>query len=241
MVTSCCILRPPTNPVMRSYFNDIDEDLINFFKVLREKPHYLFGAVYYLPYSRKLREELKKIYYNRDEWLCLDDISRAAYFFYLCNLSMNGVFQSGFRTSKVNKNEAVGYNKRIFRIFEVAERFKSVIIENLDFEKCIKKYDTKKTLFYCDPPYFDDIKITRRRYYRHRFSTEDHKRLSNILNQIRGMACVSYMYHPILEKLYPREKWIWKEKQCKTFTRPTPAGKRSSRIELLIMNYRVDV
>lgn len=63
-----------------------------------------------------------------------------------------------------------------------------VVIENLDFERCIKRYDKEETLFYLDPPYFN----TEAYYENVEFGTEDHKRLRDVLNNIKGKFLLSY-------------------------------------------------
>jgi len=223
-------------PSFIEVFNEIDGDLINFFQCLREDPYRLFSIVYFLPYSRRLYNEIKEVIKNREKWNMLDRFTRAAYYFYLNNASINGQLFSGFKTAKTNKGGIPTklYVGRISRLFEVAERFRYVIIENLDFERVIKKYDTPDTLFYCDPPYILERK--RSDYYRYDFTLEDHIRLANLLNNISGKAAVSYMPHPILEELYPRDKWIWVEKEFITYS-TVQTGRRRQRIELLIMNY----
>ena len=73
-------------------------------------------------------------------------------------------------------------------IRRVNERLSKVVIENLDFERCIKRYDKEETLFYLDPPYFN----TEAYYENVEFGTEDHKRLRDVLNNIKGKFLLSY-------------------------------------------------
>ena len=43
-------------------------------------------------------------------------------------------------------------------IMEVGERLKEAQIENIDALELIKRYDSKETLIYCDPPYLPELR-----------------------------------------------------------------------------------
>ncbi|SVC72475.1 uncharacterized protein METZ01_LOCUS325329, partial [marine metagenome] len=55
-------------------------------------------------------------------------------------------------------------------------------VENMDCEEVIKKYDSPKTYFYVDPPYWK----TENYYSLHDFQSDDHKRLADVLKNIEG-------------------------------------------------------
>ena len=71
----------------------------------------------------------------------------------------------------------------------VQERFKEVLIDNLDYLKCIEKYDCPTTLFYCDPPYDVQLSST----YKQDWTTEDTERLVDVLCNLKG-SCVMTCY-----------------------------------------------
>ena len=94
--------------------------------------------------SRQAFNENYKENYNEKY---LTDIQRASKFYYK------------IKNSYANKGGEFGakeYNRinALEHIREINERLSSVVVENLDFEKCIKKYDKEDTLFYMDPPYY---------------------------------------------------------------------------------------
>jgi DNA adenine methylase len=110
---------------------------------------------------------------------------------------------------------------------------KITFVENLDFEDCIKKYDSPTTYFYLDPPYF-----AKETYYsKHDFGTNDHKRLSNVVNQIKGKIALSYYDFPDLSKFYPKNTYIWEQKDFSKASAAKRGVKQTSGTELLIMNY----
>lgn len=111
--------------------------------------------------------------------------------------------------------------------------------ETLDFEKHINKYDSKNTLFYCDPPYFNHEGD----YYRGKeyFGLEGHKRLADVLSRIDGKFILSYYDFDGLDKLYPKNIFHWKTKEftkASTSIKKTDGNKKGA--EILIMNYNPD-
>lgn len=73
----------------------------------------------------------------------------------------------------------IGYESTADRIWKAHERFKNLIIENMDALDCIKKYDSPDTFFFLDPPY-----IGKERYYtEHSINWEE---LCDLLRQIKG-------------------------------------------------------
>ena len=80
--------------------------------------------------------------------------------------------------------------------------------ENLDFEKVIDKYDSDKSYFYVDPPYWK----TENYYSNHDFDRDDHERLCNQLKQIKGKFSLSYYDFDLLSQWLPKNKFVWEQK-----------------------------
>ena len=83
------------------------------------------------------------------------------------------------------------------RFTEISRRLKNVVVENKDFENLIKVYDRPNALFYCDPPYH-----TTEKYYDVQFTEDDHLRLKNALNHIKGKFVLSYNDDEFIRELY---------------------------------------
>ena len=82
-----------------------------------------------------------------------------------------------------------------------SRRLQKVIIENQDFEVLIKHYDSPRSFFYCDPPYF----ATESYYKDVGFTKKDHIRLRDTLVGIKGKFLVSYNDCPEIRELWKRD------------------------------------
>lgn len=135
-------------------YNDLNSDLVNFFRVLRDKEK-----------AAELIRRLKLTPYAREEYYSFypmpegDDIERARAL--VCRAGMGvgmrmavSESRSGFASDgkKIKKNAQVFVN-HVERMSEIAERFRSVVIEHKDALELIPHYDSPDTLWYMDPPY----------------------------------------------------------------------------------------
>ncbi|QIO23074.1 DNA adenine methylase [Haloarcula sp. JP-L23] len=141
---------PDTSTV--EVYNDLDEDLVHFFEVLRERPGELVEWLSSVPYSRAVHSDWAKAYYRG--YRPKDDLKRAGQFFYLRYTQWGGGYDSfnGFATSKVS-SRAVSFSNKLDRLRTFADRFSDVVVENLHWRDLVDKYDDAETVFYFDPPY----------------------------------------------------------------------------------------
>ena len=212
------------SPSKLEVYNDIDGDLVNLFEQARTHKDELIEYLESFPYSRKIHDTWLK------EWKLgikgNNNIERAARFFYLSNSSVKGRF--GTFLTGATRNRATSFNNKINNIRDFAARMKKVVIENLDFEKCIKIYDSKNTFFYIDPPYYDTD------YYSVRFSHDDHVRLYKILKDIKGKFMLSYYPHPVIMEMYKNfniyERIVLKDNQLRS-------QMKNRTTEILITNF----
>ena len=72
----------------------------------------------------------------------------------------------------------------------------------MDFQTVIEKYDSEKTYFYVDPPYY--IVGEGNYYSNHEFNRQDHERLANCLKSIKGKFSLSYYDFPQLSEWFPK-------------------------------------
>lgn len=123
--------------------------------------------------------------------------------------------------------------KKILKIFKRLER---VVLENLDFIDCIKKYDSDSTLFYLDPPYFGiDYYSLNKFLCADKFTEEKHYELYEILKNIKGKFVLSYNDNETIKNLYKDYNII--QKQATYSLRVFKNTGRKKAIELLIKNF----
>lgn len=106
-------------------------------------------------------------------------------------------------------------------------------VERLDFEEVIKKYDSDKTFFYCDPPYYK----TENYYANHDFGIDTHKRLANSLKSINGKFALSYYHFVELEDWFPVSEYNWHNKDFVKNGGAISGKSQTKGTELLILNY----
>jgi site-specific DNA-adenine methylase len=110
---------------------------------------------------------------------------------------------------------------------------KITFVENMDFQNVIEKYDSEKTYFYVDPPYWK----TENYYSNHDFDRNDHERLANTLKTIKGKFSLSYYDFPILKQWFPKHEYVWVMKEFAKAAAAKSGVKQNMGEELLIMNY----
>ena len=219
-------------------YNDKWDDIVLFFKLLRDEPQKLIDKLKLYPYSRKLHETLTEKFIKRE---FVDEYERAITCFYLLNTSINSIVPSAFSTSLV-RNHARAFHNKVDGLSDFIERLREVIIENLDFRDIIKKYDSEETLFYFDPPYV--LSGSQNVYYVPEFTYKDFYELSKLLNQVLGKVMLSIYPYENLKELYSNE-WHYLEKLVPKRSTFVPkgsdsvyAGTRAIAKELLICNFK---
>jgi DNA adenine methylase len=140
-------------------------------------------------------------------------------------VDLKGKYHSKF-TSFKNKLKDKKWQKMFERI---------TYVENMDFEDVIKKYDSPKTYFYNDPPYY--IVGEGDYYSNHDFGREDHERLANCLNKIQGKFGLSYYDFPLLHDWFPEDRFRWERKEFAKASAAKKGKKQNLAEELLILNF----
>jgi DNA adenine methylase len=197
-------------PATHEVINDISESVTTFFRVLRDRPEDLRAALALTPYAR-------------DEYLAaaldvedLDEIERARRFFVRTTQSFNGggtgpahrvSWANGMRSS--GGSRAAGVRRIVDNLHQVAERLRSVIVENRAYEHLLELYDGERHVFYVDPPYLGSTRSSldpskrRGRDYMHDLTTDaQHVELAEHLHALRAQVLLSGYHSPLYDELY---------------------------------------
>ncbi len=174
--------------------NDNDGELVNLYRCIKndEKRSRLIALLNELPYARSVFNSLKA---SMPE----DDVERAARYFFLCRASFAGdVERGGFAVpSTTGRNPVQSFRNAVDSLKAIAGRLRNVCIENLDYAECIRRYDSRESLFYIDCPYFGS-----EHFYGDSFTEDDHYKLAELLHGIKGMAMVSHYANSLYDDLY---------------------------------------
>jgi len=160
--------------------NDASRDVANFFRILQRHYPQFMDALRFQITSRAAFERLCKT--DPDT---LTDLERAARFLYVQRLSYGGKVAG--RTFGVDSRARFNLNTLGARLDELHERLAGVVIECLDFEEFLRRYDKPTTLFYLDPPYHG----TEGYYGKGMFGREDFARLARSLAVLKGRFILS--------------------------------------------------
>jgi DNA adenine methylase len=201
--------------------NDLDFDVVNFFRVCQWHYEELVRYLRFCLASRKLHE-----LHVKTDPSTLTDIQRAGRFFYLQKNSFGGlIVRQKFHYGVIQNPN---YNpERIPEILEQTHRrLARVQIESLPYEQILEKYDRPTTLFYLDPPYWE------RKLYKFNFSAQDFIDLESRLHNVKGRFILSLDDHPEVRKLF--QQWHVERTEL-AYTAQTKTGKRYG--ELFITNF----
>lgn len=117
----------------------------------------------------------------------LTDLERAARFLILQKQAFGGkVTQQSFGVSH-HRGGRLNLVTLEPMLADLHERLAGVIIERLDFEAFLTRYDSPETLFYLDPPYWG----SEGDYGKVLFGRDDFDRLVSILKRVKGRFILS--------------------------------------------------
>lgn len=125
--------------------NDLDGDVVNFWRMLRDRGKELHRACALTPYAR---EEYGAAFEPTD-----DPIERARRWWVRIEQGVaHKAGRSGWQSSAASA-AASTFRGHIDRLAPVAERLSEVAIDCRDAAAVVRQFDTPDALVYCDPPY----------------------------------------------------------------------------------------
>lgn len=200
-------LAVPDRPDLLKVYNDVDSELTNFFRVLRD------------PATRKrLTDMLTWTPYSRQEFADAitfkpaDPVERAWRFFVLTEQGYSGASYANATpgrwgyTATAKKHAPRAWVNSVETLPEFGRRLRNVQIENLDYREIIKRYDGPDVLIYIDPPYLvrhcpDEM------YASEMKSVEEHRELAEVLNSVKGMVVLSGYPCKEYREWYDEQGW----------------------------------
>lgn len=191
-------------------YNDLDGEVVNFFRVLREQKAALVENIGLTPFSR---EEFGIACALEPD---LPSLERARRFYVRARQVRTGLAQTASlgRWANCKDTSRAGMSGVVSRwlggvdaLPAIAERLLRVQIENRPAIDVIKLYDSERTFFYCDPPYIHDTRGDSKAYG-YEMTDQQHRELAETLNAVSGKAAISNYQCDLMDQLYPAPKWI---------------------------------
>lgn len=213
--------------------NDLDGDLMHFWRMLRERPDELARACALTPHSRAEHAQSR----DRDG---LDDIERARRVWVALTQGRGGqLVRTGWRhyvapggTSKGMPGYIDAYVDRMAR---AAERLHHVSLECRPANEVIAHYGgDRDALLYVDPPYLGATRGHAHSYRHEMRNPDEHIDLAAALNDCAATVILSGYSSPLYESLYEG----WHQVRFAAFTgqgNHSPNGK-GQRVEVLWSN-----
>jgi DNA adenine methylase len=232
--SAAVLLNRPPSPV--ETYNDLDGEVVNFFRVLRDQKDRLVEAIGLTPFSR---EEFATA--------CVIDpdvapLERARRFYVRARQVRTGLAQTASlgRWANCKGTSRSGMSGVVSRwlgaveaLPEIAERLLRVQIENRPALEVIRLYDSPETLIYCDPPYVHETRGDDNAYG-HEMTDQEHGALARLLNSVQGMVAISNYQCDLMDELYNAPKWRKQVSPEKTIH-----STKGTRAEVLWMNYEI--
>lgn len=190
------LLRKP-----RSYaevYNDLDGEVVNLFRVARDR-----GA--------ELRESLRLTPFSRDEFVAsyepapdvLEQARRTVIRSFMGFGSNAHNRKTGFRSNSNRSRSTPAMDWRNYpdALTAIVERLQGVVIENRDALDVIRTHDGDDTLHYVDPPYVHSTR-DRGKDYAHEMGDDGHADLAETLRSVRGRVVLSGYASGLYDDLY---------------------------------------
>lgn len=244
---SAAVLLNRTPSPLETY-NDLDGEVVHFFRTLRSEPEALVRAIALTPFSRReFADALERPPRS------LPDLERARRFFVRARQARTGLAQTAtlgrwancLSTSRQGMSGVVSrWQQSASDLPAIADRLLRVQIENRPAISIVRRYDAPGTLFYCDPPY---VPSSRGEIKAYGFEMDEaaHGRLAEALRACRGAVAISGYEGELMNDLYqdwhktvgprrtahsvkrPRQEVLWSNYDPKDPTSPT--GPRAAR------------
>lgn len=180
-------------PSKSEVINDLDSDLISFYRVVQKHLEEFLKQFKWLLTSREWFKDWK----DQLEGRGLTDIEKAARYYYVQRLAFGGrVRNRSFGIATDGRPPRINILRLEEEMSAIHLRLANVTIENLSWRELIARYDRPDTFFYCDPPYY------KCKDYKHNFILKDYKKIAQILKQIKGRFMLSINDHPDMRQIF---------------------------------------
>lgn len=192
-------------PSYSEVYNDLDSEVVNLFRVCRNRGKSLIKALRLTPFSR---EEFQLAYEPTT-----DPLEKArrmvvrAFMGFGSAAATTHKNRTGFRSNSMRSGTTPAHDWKNYpeALEAIIERLRGVVIENKDYKKILLQHDSPQTLHFLDPPYVLDTRYKGQKAMSYRFemSNQDHVDFCEFIGGLKGMVVVCGYNHSVYEKHLP--------------------------------------
>ncbi len=186
-------------PARMETVNDIDSELMTFWRVLRDRPIDLARVCALTPHSRA------ELLAAREA--SVDELETARRVWVKLTQSRGGSLRKAGWRRRIDPSDTASVPRYLERYVErmaaAAERLHTVSLECLPALDLIAKYgQNPRVLLYVDPPYLGDTRTSGSRYQRDMRGEPEHRELAAALADCRATIVLSGYHSPLYKALY---------------------------------------
>lgn len=218
--------------------NDINRELTNFWRVLQ-----------YPGSFERFKRRIEAVPFSEIEWKESErgsisaageaDVEAAIDFFIRARQSRQGLMKdfatlSRNRTRR-NMNEQVSaWLTAIEGLSDVHRRLSQVVVLTRNATEVIRQQDGKSTLFYCDPPYLHETRVTTSDYA-FEMTIQQHRELLATLGGIKGYFLLSGYPSALYEEF--AQHFGWNVHKIEIDNKASGQGEKPIKTECVWMNF----
>ena len=196
-VETCCggagvFWSKPKEMSVAEILNDLDGELVNFYRMLHKRGKWLAREVDSMPYGRGTH---KRMFYSTPS----SQYSRAVRFWYLNRVGFGGKTHACDFGVKKSGPCYVLPQTILSNLDATIERLRGVLFECVDVVRLLQIYDAPTTCFYIDPPYHN---VCQEYAKSCRFTEADHERLAFAVHGLDANWLLSYNDTSLIRRLY---------------------------------------
>jgi len=212
-------------------YNDLDGEIVNLFRVLRDDGEELTKLISLTPFARDEFEIASEKSPDSVEQARRTVIRAFMGFGSSAIHKCSGFRSNSNRSGTTPAHDWANYPKHMAALIE---RLQGVVIENRAALKILSRHDGPDTLHYVDPPYMHSTRSNGTKptvhQYQFEMSDDEHQQLASVLHGLKGMVVISGYPSDIYNELYtdwptlqikaladgarPRMEQIWVSPNC---------------------------
>jgi DNA adenine methylase len=234
------------SPSRINTLNDIDENIVNFFRVLqdRDKTRELLRRLRYTPYAKS---EYRKACLLLSSARNIDDVTRAWAFYVAQQMSMKISYYADpegqyFRYIRGRSKTGIAYRtlvNKVGRLMEIAIKMRQCQILNKDGLEVMKMLDHESVFMFIDPPYLSTTLRSKSKIYNTDYNDELHYKLIDFVRGAKSKIMLASYPNELYDQLLDYG-WVRIDKMklisAGNYTRNRKRQPR--RIESLYLNYQ---